>query len=172
MGKPPPQPVTAYVALGANLGDRRRNIHAALLKLRDTSGVTVSRVSDIFENPAVGGPSDSPPFLNAVAEVRVASSPHAFLRQLLRIEKELGRLRRRKWEPRLIDLDLLLWGDKIIGSQDLVVPHPLMHERIFVLKPLAEIAPQAVHPVLQMTIGGLLEDLLKRPPAAPPEPPK
>jgi 2-amino-4-hydroxy-6-hydroxymethyldihydropteridine diphosphokinase len=169
MGKAPPPPVTAYIGLGANLGDRRRNIHAALLKLRQSDGVTVTSVSSLIENPAIGGPPDSPPFLNAAVEARVASTPQTLLRRLLRIEKELGRLRRRKWEPRVIDLDLLLWGDKIISTQDLVVPHPLMHERAFVLQPLAEIAPQAVHPVLQMTIEGLLEDLQRRPQAPPPK---
>jgi 2-amino-4-hydroxy-6-hydroxymethyldihydropteridine diphosphokinase len=167
MGKAPPPTVTAFVGLGANLGDRRRNIHAALLKLRETPNVKVSRVSSLLENPAQGGPPNSPPYLNAVAEVRVTTSALAFLKRLLKIEKELGRSRRKKWEPRLIDLDLLLWGDQIISAQDLVVPHPLMHERIFVLKPLAEIAPQAVHPVLQMTVAGLLEDLEKKRTTAP-----
>ncbi len=154
--------MTAYIGLGANLGDRRRNIHAALLKLRDTESVKVLRVSSLLENPAVGGPANSPPYLNAVAEVRTSLAPAVFLRRLMKIEKELGRKRRRKWEPRVIDLDLLLWADQIISTQDLVVPHPLMHERLFVLQPLAEIAPEAVHPVLQMTIGGLLEDLRKK----------
>ncbi|MGA3068560.1 MAG: 2-amino-4-hydroxy-6-hydroxymethyldihydropteridine diphosphokinase, partial [Tepidisphaeraceae bacterium] len=162
MGKAVYPPVTAYIGLGANLGDRRRNIHAAVLKLRDTDGVTVTRVSDLMENPAVGGPEGSPAFLNGVMEARVSSTPQTFLRRLLHIEKELGRLRRRKWEPRVIDLDLLLWGDQIISTENLVVPHPLMHERVFVLQPLAEIAPGAVHPVLQMTVGGLLEDLVKK----------
>jgi 2-amino-4-hydroxy-6-hydroxymethyldihydropteridine diphosphokinase len=162
MGKAPRPTVTAYVGLGANLGDRRRNIHAALLKLRDSDGVKVPRVSSLLENPAVGGPVNSPPYLNAVAEVQVTLSAAIFLKRLLKIEKELGRLRRRKWEPRVIDLDLLLFGDQIISRENLVVPHPLMHERMFVLQPLAEIAPEAVHPVLQMTIGGLLEDLEKK----------
>ena len=77
------------------------------------------------------------------------------------LEDQLGRVRRERWEPRPIDLDLLLYGDQIISSQELVVPHPLMHERRFVLQPLAEIAPEAVHPVLQMTIAGLLENLAR-----------
>ena len=84
---------------------------------------------------------------------------HALLHHLLEIERKLGRIRRDRWEPRPIDMDLLLYGDHIISSQELVVPHPLMHERRFVLQPLAEIAPEAVHPVLQMTIAGLLENL-------------
>jgi 2-amino-4-hydroxy-6-hydroxymethyldihydropteridine diphosphokinase len=162
MGKDPPPMVTAYVGLGANLGDRRRNIHAALLKMRDVDGVRVPRVSTLLDNPAVGGPANSPPYLNAVCEVHLNLTAPVFLKYLMQIEKELGRTRRRKWEPRIIDLDLLLWGDQIISTQDLVVPHPLMHERRFVLEPLAELAAEAVHPVLQMTIGGLLEDLQKK----------
>lgn len=117
-------------------------------------------VSSMLENPAVGGPPDSPPFFNAAAKIETTLGSHALLHQLLEIEKSLGRDRRVKWEPRLIDLDLLLYGDQIVSSQELVVPHPLMHERAFVLRPLAEIAPDAVHPTLQMTIAGLLGNLI------------
>jgi 2-amino-4-hydroxy-6-hydroxymethyldihydropteridine diphosphokinase len=151
--------VTAYVALGANLGNREANIRASLAKLIQSDGIWLSRVSSLFENEAVGGPADSPAFLNAAVELRTTLGSHALLHRLLEIEKELGRTRRVKWEPRLIDMDLLLYGDQIISSQELVVPHPLMHERRFVLEPLTEIAPTAVHPVLQMTMGGLLENV-------------
>ncbi len=151
--------VTAYIALGANLGNREANIRCALAKLIQTEGIWISRVSSLLENEAVGGPVDAPPFLNAATELKTTLGSHALLHRLLEIEKELGRTRRTKWEPRLIDLDLLLYGDQIISSQELVVPHPLMHERRFALEPLAEIAPAAVHPVLQMTVGGLLENL-------------
>lgn len=161
--------VTAYIALGANLGDRQHNIQSALARLTRTDGISVVRVSSLLENPAVGGPPDSPPFLNAAAELKTTLGSHAVLHRLLEIEHALGRVRRLRWEPRSIDMDLLLYGDQIISSQELVVPHPLMHERRFVLQPLAEIAPEAVHPVLQMTIAGLLEDLdrEKRPSGAP-----
>jgi 2-amino-4-hydroxy-6-hydroxymethyldihydropteridine diphosphokinase len=152
-------PITVYIALGANIGDRERNIRSALAKLNKTDGVSVARVSSLLENPAVGGPPDAPPFLNAAAELKTTLGSHALLHRLLEIEKELGRARRERWEPRPIDLDMLLYGDHILSSQELVVPHPLMHERRFVLQPLAEIAPEAVHPVLQMTIAGLLENL-------------
>jgi 2-amino-4-hydroxy-6-hydroxymethyldihydropteridine diphosphokinase len=154
-------PVTAYIALGSNLGDRRANLDAALDRLRATPNVEVVCVSSPFENPAVGGPDDSPPFLNAAAELRTTLAAHALLHRLLEIERELGRVRREKWEPRVIDLDLLLYGDKVLSSQELIVPHPLMHERRFVLQPLAEIAANAIHPTLQMTIAGLLANLRK-----------
>jgi 2-amino-4-hydroxy-6-hydroxymethyldihydropteridine diphosphokinase len=156
------QPVIAYIALGSNLGDRGGNLDRAIARLRETPGVEVVRVSSALENPAVGGPEDSPAFLNAAAEVRITLSAHALLRRLLEIEREMGRERRVKWEPRIIDLDLLLYGDHILSSQELIVPHPLMHERRFVLEPLAEIAPEVVHPTLQMTVKGLLENLAGR----------
>lgn len=155
----PAKPVIAFIGLGSNLGDRAANLESAGALLGATPGVTVLRVSRRLENPAVGGPPGSPPFLNAVAQVQTTLGSHALLERLLDIERHLGRQRRTKWEPRLIDLDILLFGDQIISSHDLVIPHPLMHERRFVLEPLAEIAPDAVHPVLQMTAKGLLDNL-------------
>jgi 2-amino-4-hydroxy-6-hydroxymethyldihydropteridine diphosphokinase len=151
--------VTAYLGLGANLGDREHAIRSALAKLAQTPHIEFIRSSKLLENPAVGGPVDSPPFLNAAAEIRTTLGAHALLNVLLEIERSLRRTRREKWAPRTIDLDILLFGDQILSSNDLVVPHPLMHERRFVLQPLAEIAPEAVHPVLQMTIAGLLKSL-------------
>jgi 2-amino-4-hydroxy-6-hydroxymethyldihydropteridine diphosphokinase len=151
--------VRAYIGLGANVGDRRGNIGAAIDKLGSIDGVTVVRVSKLLENPAVGMGDDAPAFLNGVAQIETTLGSHALLQRMLEIERELGRQRREKWAPRPIDLDLLLYGDHIISSDELLVPHPLMHERRFVLEPLAEIAPDVVHPTLQMTIGGLLEEL-------------
>jgi 2-amino-4-hydroxy-6-hydroxymethyldihydropteridine diphosphokinase len=150
---------TAYIALGANLGDRRANIQTALDRLRDTPGIMVTSVSSLLENPAVGGPSDSPPFLNAAAQLQTTLSPRALLDRLLAIEIELGRTRREKWGPRVIDLDLLLYEDQIIAERDLHVPHPNMHQRRFVLKPLAEIAPDGRHPILKQSIKRLLDGL-------------
>jgi 2-amino-4-hydroxy-6-hydroxymethyldihydropteridine diphosphokinase len=150
---------TAFLAVGSNLGDRQANILEATEKLRQTEGIEVVRLSRFLENPAVGMDDDAPPFLNAAIEICTTLGSHALLHRLLEIEREMGRQRRQRWEPRIIDLDLLLYGDEILSSQELIVPHPLMHERRFVLEPLAEIAPNAVHPTLQMTIAGLLENL-------------
>ena len=146
---------TAYIALGANLGDRRGNIERALELLRETAGITVTKISTFLENPAVGGPPDSPPFLNAVAEIQTTLPPRELLTRLLDVERTLGRQRRQKWDPRIIDLDLLLYGDAIVDEPDLKIPHPLMHQRKFVLDPLKEIAPDAVHPVLRQRVSEL-----------------
>src|SRR5436305_3817206 len=133
--------------MGANLGDRAANLRDAVARLAGTPGVRVAAVSSFYDNPAVGGPAGSPAFLNAVAAVEATLSPHALLARLLEIEREMGRERREKWGPRPIDLDLVLYADRVIHDPGLAVPHPLMHERRFVLEPLAEIAPGAIHPV-------------------------
>ncbi|HTW94075.1 MAG TPA: 2-amino-4-hydroxy-6-hydroxymethyldihydropteridine diphosphokinase [Tepidisphaeraceae bacterium] len=149
----------AYVALGSNLGDRAATIAAAVELLRQTPGIEIKKLSALLENPAVGGPPDSPPFLNAVAEIDTTLSAADLLGRLLSIEAELGRQRHQRWAPRNIDLDLILYGREIIESPGLTVPHPRMHERRFVLQPLAEIAPLAVHPQLKKTAADLLRYL-------------
>jgi 2-amino-4-hydroxy-6-hydroxymethyldihydropteridine diphosphokinase len=148
-----------YVALGSNLGDREANIKKALALLIETPHLNVRRISTFIENPAVGGPDDSPDFLNAAVELTTTLSPHALMKRLLEIEREMGRTRDKKWEPRPIDLDLLLFGDQIISDDTLIVPHPLMHERRFVIEPLAEIAPNVVHPTLEIPISIIMDNL-------------
>ncbi|HEX2972320.1 MAG TPA: 2-amino-4-hydroxy-6-hydroxymethyldihydropteridine diphosphokinase [Tepidisphaeraceae bacterium] len=152
--------VTAYIGVGSNLGDREGNIRQAMELLQETPNVQVQRMSKLLDNPAVGGPEDSPRFLNAAVEVRTTLKASELLKRLLEIEQLLGRQRHMKWEPRIIDLDLLLYGNSILSGENLMVPHPLMHERRFVLEPLAEIAPNAVHPVVQVTVASLLQNLL------------
>lgn len=157
---------TAYVGLGANVGDRARNLYEAIHRISTTPGVEGVKLSGLMETAAVGGPPESPPFLNGVLMVTTTLGSHSFLKVLMDIEKQMGRERASKWDPRVIDLDLLLFGDRIVSSDDLVVPHPMMHQRRFVLEPLAELAPNVVHPMLNMTVSGLLDSLHSVPPAS------
>jgi 2-amino-4-hydroxy-6-hydroxymethyldihydropteridine diphosphokinase len=150
---------TAYIGIGSNLGDRETHIRRALAMLVETPGLEVRRISPMIDNPAVGGPGNAPPFLNAAVELITTLAPAALMRRLLEIEQAMGRVRREKWEPRNIDLDLLLFGNSIISTDTLIVPHPLMHERRFVLEPLAAIAPKAIHPALNMTVEGMLDNV-------------
>ena len=155
---------TAHIALGANVGDRERSIRDAVDHMNADADITVARVSSLFENPAVGGPPDSPAFLNAAARLVTTLSPQQLLERMLDVEHRMGRLRRTRWEPRVIDLDLILYGDEVIDTPTLRVPHPLMHERRFVLAPLAEIEPEVVHPLNRRTVREMLAELADTPP--------
>ncbi|MFM9106224.1 MAG: 2-amino-4-hydroxy-6-hydroxymethyldihydropteridine diphosphokinase [Chloroflexota bacterium] len=135
----------AYIAVGANLGDREETIAEAIRRLGALG--TVAAVSPLIETPAWPDPAAAPPYLNGAIALDTALGPHALVRGLLAVEASLGRRRSVPNAPRTIDLDLLLHGDRVIASPDLVLPHPRMHQRRFVLEPLAAIAPEAVHPV-------------------------
>jgi len=155
----------AYIGLGANLGDRAAMVHAALEQLAAEPDVHVVAVSDFRETEPVGI-VEQPRFLNAAAAVETALSARELLDRLLGIENRLGRTREGpRFGPRTIDLDLLLYGDEEIHGPDLAVPHPRMHERAFVLKPLAEIAPQATIPGrgnVQTLLAGCADQIAER----------
>jgi 2-amino-4-hydroxy-6-hydroxymethyldihydropteridine diphosphokinase len=149
----------AYVSLGSNLGDRAGNLLLGVRGMMD-AGMEVIRLSRVYETEAVETFAQ-PLFLNQVAELRGETLPPAetLMARLLRIEYALGRRREVEKGPRLIDLDLLLYANRVSDSPFLTLPHPRLHRRRFVLKPLAELAPQLIHPVLNKTIGGLLAEL-------------
>ena len=145
----------AFVSLGSNLGDREAHLRRALQALRATRGIERLDVSRIYETDPVGPPPQGP-YLNAVAEIETELEPRALLERLLQIEAEEGRIRRgARGEARTLDLDLLLFADRCIDEDALVVPHPRLHERGFVLEPLCELAPQWVHPRSGKTVAEL-----------------
>jgi 2-amino-4-hydroxy-6-hydroxymethyldihydropteridine diphosphokinase len=155
--------VIAYIGLGSNLGDRAAQLDHALQLVAQQASIRILRGSSFHETLPVGGPAGQDKYLNAVAELATDLSPVALLQVLLAVEQQLGRVRTERWGPRIIDLDLLLYGTEVIevhdGGVELSVPHPRMHERGFVLEPLVEIAPLAVHPVLERTAADMLRQL-------------
>ena len=147
---------TAYLSVGSNLGDRKRAIDNALKLLCRSSQVCFIQSAPLYETKPEGGPPQGP-YLNTVWEIETSLEARGLLDFLLSIESELGRKRKEKNEPRLIDLDLLFFGDQVIQEPNLTVPHPRLHERWFVLKPLSDLRPGLIHPVLKKNICELLD---------------
>lgn len=145
-----------YLSLGSNLGDRAGNLNAAIDRLRSLGEVVT--VSSFYETEPVEFTAQ-PWFLNCAVEMNTEKTPQQILASILEIEQQLGRQRGQKNGPRTIDLDILLFGNSIIEDRGLTIPHPAMHERRFVLEPLAEIAPDAQHPVFKQTIRELHDAL-------------
>jgi 2-amino-4-hydroxy-6-hydroxymethyldihydropteridine diphosphokinase len=161
MTSPPASPITAYIALGSNLGDRAATIEAARRAMHRPPEIETVRCSPLIETDPIGQPGQGA-YLNGVTEVSTTLRPGELLSVLLSIERSLGRVRNQtdqRWGPRTIDLDLILYADQIIEQPGLSIPHPRMHERRFVLEPLVHIAPSAVHPVLNATAAELLAAL-------------
>ncbi len=143
----------AAIALGSNLGDSLATLDAALVALDQLPGIQVVKRSQWYVTAAVGPPQ--PDYLNGCAILSVTFTPQELLTQLLAIEDKFGRVRKERWGARTLDLDLLLYGDRIINTPALQVPHPRMCERAFVLVPLAEIAPDWIEPISQLAIADL-----------------
>ena len=158
---------TAYIGMGSNVGERETHLRAALEALRNTNGLRLLTVSRFYETAPLGGPPGQGDYLNAVCAVSGAvtdaGSAPELLERLLAIEAGRGRARdvAERWGPRTLDLDLLLFGDAVIDEPGLRVPHPRLHERAFVIEPLAAIAPDARHPLLNKTAAELWEELQK-----------
>ncbi|HHV05175.1 MAG TPA: 2-amino-4-hydroxy-6-hydroxymethyldihydropteridine diphosphokinase [Anaerolineaceae bacterium] len=145
-----------FLGIGSNLGDREENLAQA----RDSieSFARIEAVSPVYETDAWGF-EDQPAFLNQVIHIKTSLSPQALLNRIKRIEKDLGRKKSFRWGPRLIDIDILFFADYIIESASLTIPHKELHKRAFVLVPLADIAPDFVHPVFNQTVSALRDTL-------------
>ena len=150
--------VSVLLGLGSNLGGRREFIERAARLIDEIEGVELKSISSLIETEPVGGPPQGR-YLNGAAELETALEPRDLLARLQEVEAELGRVRKVLNGPRNIDLDILLFGDSVVEAGDLVVPHPRMCERAFVLEPLNEIAPGRLHPIKRKSIEELLGEL-------------
>lgn len=149
----------AFIGIGSNVGDRQGFVALARKELASLPDSELVKFSSIYETSPVG-PIEQGAYLNAAAELRTTLDPFTLLDAIAAIEAKAGREPRKdrpKWGPRTLDLDILLYGNRVISQDELVVPHPMLHERWFALKPLAELDPDLVHPVLEMRVGELLK---------------
>jgi len=151
----------AYIGLGSNVGEREENLVRAISLLDSSPGIRVLRRASLYETEPVGVEAQ-PWFFNTVVEVEAELAPGELLRRMKEIEKALGREDRGRWGPREIDLDLLLYGDLVMEEDGLVLPHPELHHRRFVLEPLCELAPELIHPRLGQPLRELLAGLDER----------
>ena len=149
---------TAYIGIGSNLGDKLENCKRAVELMGQIPDSYVTAQANYYQTEPVGV-TDQDWYLNTVVSLSTALSPHSLLEKLLEIELLLGRVRKQKWEARIIDLDILLFDLEIIKSENLNVPHPLMHQRRFVLRPMIDLSPELKHPLLNKTMAELLDEL-------------
>lgn len=147
-----------YIGLGSNLGNKEEYLVRAIDRIGLCKGICIVNKSRFYETKPIGGPSQ-PDYVNCVIELESEIEPQSLLQEFKRIELELGRKPCVRWGPRVIDIDILLYGNKVINNSNLKVPHERMHERIFVLEPLCEISPDFEHPILKKTIFDLLKEL-------------
>lgn len=151
---------TVYLSLGTNMGDKKKNLLAAIEKIGKLENTKVTSQSTILETEPFGY-TEQDMFLNACIEIKTLFTPQELLEKLLNIELEMGRVRTIKWGPRIIDIDILFFDDEIIQDKNLAVPHPWISERMFVLEPLCEIAPNLIHPLERKPVATLKRILEK-----------
>jgi dihydroneopterin aldolase/2-amino-4-hydroxy-6-hydroxymethyldihydropteridine diphosphokinase len=151
---------TAYISIGSNLGDKGKNIKDAIDIIDSSPYNNVTKISKLYETKPVGY-LDQDNFLNGALEVKTLMEPGDLMDFLLEVEKKLKRERIIKWGPRTIDLDVVLYDSLVTSEEKIILPHPRMHERLFVLKPLSDIAPYVIHPVLNDRIINLTHELEK-----------
>jgi len=149
----------AYIAIGSNLGDRHSNIDVAVGMLSEIELTCLIAVAMPIGTAPVNCPVDSPAFINTCASVNTELTPSQLLQAIQSIEQTIGRVRSTRNAPRLIDLDLLMFDDLILEQADLILPHPRMHQRRFVLEPISQLAPQLVHPTFSLSMLELLHRL-------------
>ena len=149
----------SYIGIGSNLGIRQENCFRAI-EILEKRGIKVQKKSSLYETEP-WGVKDQPRFINMVVQIETTLEPNDLLRVLKDIEKEIGRQDSFRWGPRMIDLDILLFNALVLNEKDLQIPHPYLHEREFVLRPLSEIAPDVMHPVFHMSIYKLTQNILK-----------
>jgi len=150
---------TVYIGIGSNIGDKRANCLEAIKRIGHLPGCSVGSISGFYLTEPVGVENTQDWYINGVVSITTDMSATDLMKELLQIEAEFGRVREKRWEPRVIDLDIIFFGEEIMQQHHLVVPHPLMHQRRFVLRPMADLAPDFVHPVLNRKIGDLLNHL-------------
>jgi 2-amino-4-hydroxy-6-hydroxymethyldihydropteridine diphosphokinase len=146
-----------YLSLGSNLGDREKYLREAISRLGDLG--VIKQVSAFYETQPVEVQTEQPWFLNCALAMETELVPLEFLRGMLAVEQSMGRIRTKPKGPRTIDIDIVFFGDDVLNTPELTIPHPAMHQRRFVLEPLAEIAPALMHPVLKRTVQELLGSL-------------
>lgn len=149
---------SVYIGFGSNIDDRLSYIQNAIHALSEAEGITLQKISSLYETEPVGY-EEQAKFLNGAVAIETCLSPHTLLQTLKQIEVDVGRQHRTRWGPREIDMDILIYGNICLRSPDLIIPHPEMHLRRFVLVPLGEIASDLLHPVFNQTIQTLLERL-------------
>ena len=146
-----------YLGLGSNLGNRLINIQKAISKLKSNDKIRVIKISSIKDTKPWGN-KDQPDFLNCILEIETSLDPIKLLKTCFIIETMVGRFRNEKWEPRIIDIDILFYGNEIVDEENLIIPHPLIHKREFVLGSLNEICPDLVHPILKESITNIFKE--------------